>query len=1187
MRRWLSVIMISIIAAILIAGTAAHADVLLDSVSYPNDFELDNGGWVADPPTGGWEWGVPTYASGPTAHSGTNVWGTVLASTYPNGACFRLTLSPGLPVASASATVEFWCWYNTETSYDGCNFKVSVDTGTTWTTVTPSGGYPVASLSTANGCNGGQPAWAGNSSGWRYVVIPIGQFLGQVPMFRFTFGSDGSVVYPGFFFDDMNIEGLYAIRPCTNLAGNYVAPNVTLNWLDPTQDYYGNPIAIDYVEVRLNAAGTDYLLSTVSPGVQTYTHYYAPTGALTYYVRAIDSVHSSFPVSISINVGSPSYSEDFDVGYGDLMPTPTTDGWGWGVPTATDGPQPRSEPNVWGTVLDGNYTDSACWQLDLAPGLAVTSIAATVEFWCWYATETSYDGCNFKVSVDNGTTWAVLTPTTSGYTVAAMNVSNTCIGGQPAWSGNSQGWQYVVLPIAQFIGQTPIFRLEFGSNASGTTYPGFFFDDMVIWGLDAPNGTPQAATNLAANYTNPNVVLTWTDPTLDLVGNPVTLTNLQVWLGLTVTGQLLGTVNSGVQTFTHINPISGSQTYSVRAYASPHYGPSASATITVPGPYDNDFNTDSGGWVPIPPTGGWSWGSPTNPSAPPPHSAPKFWGTGLIANYHNNADYFLDINPGLVVRSSTATVEFWFRFDTEDVCDGCNFKASTDNGVTWTVLIPSQNGYNRTIASSNDFMAGQPAWSGHMRIEWRRAIIPIGQYLGQAPMFRFEFSSDPAVDGYTGFFFDDMVFWGVQVPKFADIAGTITLVGGEGSVTDVVVRANGDGSPSTHPNIDSTYVLSHVEIGRRTITAELPGYQSASTEVDLDTMGLVGVDLTLTAIPCYNITPQVLSPNGGESWRVFHYDTVRWTLNEAQSLVRIELNRSYPVGSWEVLADSTPNDGEEIIFVTYPVSDSCRVRISILDSACSDISDADFRIATSQGYLALVQPSQPNTPVLSWDAGVQECPATAVVTYCFKNFGTEDLMVLAPTLAAGTHFGVTNECLLPFELAPGQMSPCSLRLTLLPAEDGTCDDTLIIQSDAVNGIGGFVRIPLSGSQITTLSAPQVVIKVSGDDAQLSWKPVTASIGGCPITTSAYLVFYSPTASGPFYFHGPAADTTYTHYGVAQFEPRMFYEVVTYVGPLSAVVSLPDNGTLTVEELLYRLQIHEDAARNRESTKVSP
>jgi hypothetical protein len=50
---------------------------------------------------------------------------------------------------------------------------------------------------------------------------------------------------------------------------------------------------------------------------------------------------------------------------------------------------------------------------------------------------------------------------------------------------------------------------------------------------------------------------------------------------------------------------------------------------------------------------------------------------------------------------------------------------------------------------------------------------------------------------------------------------------------------------------------------------------------------------------------------------------------------------------------------------------------------------------------------------------------------------------------------------------------------------------------------------------------------------------------------------------------------------------MFYEVVTYVGPLSAVVSLPDNGTLTVEELLYRLQIHEDAARNRESTKVSP
>ena len=103
MRRLLSIIMISIIAAILIAGTAAHADVLLDSVSYPNDFELDNGGWVADPPTGGWEWGVPTYASGPTAHSGTKVWGTVLNGNYPNNACFKLTLTPNMPVSSPDA----------------------------------------------------------------------------------------------------------------------------------------------------------------------------------------------------------------------------------------------------------------------------------------------------------------------------------------------------------------------------------------------------------------------------------------------------------------------------------------------------------------------------------------------------------------------------------------------------------------------------------------------------------------------------------------------------------------------------------------------------------------------------------------------------------------------------------------------------------------------------------------------------------------------------------------------------------------------------------------------------------------------------------------------------------------------------------------------------------------------------
>jgi len=185
--------------------------------SYFNDFESDNGGWLADPLTGGWEWGAPTYASGPSANSGSNVWGTVLAGTYPNSACLTLTLSPGLTLRSPWATVEFWRWFSIERNYDGCNFFVSVDNGNTWQLVQPTEGVYTGTTN-AYPCNPSMPAWTNTSSGtsWTHVTIPIGQFVGQVPRFRFVFGSEGSVVDVGFYFDDMIIWGL---RPSTVLVG--------------------------------------------------------------------------------------------------------------------------------------------------------------------------------------------------------------------------------------------------------------------------------------------------------------------------------------------------------------------------------------------------------------------------------------------------------------------------------------------------------------------------------------------------------------------------------------------------------------------------------------------------------------------------------------------------------------------------------------------------------------------------------------------------------------------------------------------------------------------------------------------------------------------------------------------------------------------------------------------------------
>jgi hypothetical protein len=132
------------------------------------------------------------------------------------------------------------------------------------------------------------------------------------------------------------------------------------------------------------------------------------------------------------------------------------------------------------------------------------------------------------------------------------------------------------------------------------------------------------------------------------------------------------------------------------------------------------------------------------------------------------------------------------------------------------------------------------------------------------------------------------------------------------------------------------------------------------------------------------------------------------------------------------------------------------------------------------------------------------------------------------------------------------MCLCGLSPLFDAETDGTYRDTLLIQTDAVNGVNGYVRIPLSGTQISTPAVPNVVITFSGEDARLAWNPITQSIGGCPVSVTGYEVFYSPTFGGPYYYHGFTADTSYTHVRAVQFAGGMYYQVVAYTGPLSVL-----------------------------------
>jgi Immune inhibitor A-like, MAM domain/FlgD Ig-like domain len=166
------------------------------------DFEGNDGGFT---PAGGvWEWGAPTSGPG-AAHSGNNVWATVLGGDYPASANATLDL-PAITIASDRpyAVFSFWHWYHMENVYDGGNIKVSTDGGATFQVVTPAGGYD-GTASSGNAGIPGEPCFTNAHESWQQEVFDLSAFAGEQVIIRFAFGSDGSVQYPGWYIDDVRL----------------------------------------------------------------------------------------------------------------------------------------------------------------------------------------------------------------------------------------------------------------------------------------------------------------------------------------------------------------------------------------------------------------------------------------------------------------------------------------------------------------------------------------------------------------------------------------------------------------------------------------------------------------------------------------------------------------------------------------------------------------------------------------------------------------------------------------------------------------------------------------------------------------------------------------------------------------------------------------------------------------------
>ncbi len=172
-------------------------------VCYDWDFSVSDWGFMpveCDAGALDWEYGATTYIPGAPG----NVWGTILNGDYSILSASSLVSPPFEVVPGQCDYMEVWHyvhaeWFSeTSTIWDGCNVTVN------GIVIPPLEGYDGVA-GTAPLCVAGEEVFAGMSaSGPRRSwdsksCFDLSQFAGMTIQVSFDFGSDGSVVYPGWY----------------------------------------------------------------------------------------------------------------------------------------------------------------------------------------------------------------------------------------------------------------------------------------------------------------------------------------------------------------------------------------------------------------------------------------------------------------------------------------------------------------------------------------------------------------------------------------------------------------------------------------------------------------------------------------------------------------------------------------------------------------------------------------------------------------------------------------------------------------------------------------------------------------------------------------------------------------------------------------------------------------------------
>lgn len=697
----------------------------LQNFPYIEDFESNDGFWLANGTNSSWEWGGPSGTDINQAGSGSKCWVTDTSSvhntnehSYLNSPCFKTTKF-GLNEGQFEALIfgdsrKMWVEY-------------SNDAGETWAKLGEHG-------EGVNWYDSDLDYWTGSFRGWHRVKYDVPNVIMKTNTqitFRFVFSArDNFNFQEGFAIDSFALSILDQDLKLLSLNGPQTSCGLSANEQLSIRVANLSGKATGWVPVRYTINGGSQIKDSIQTinSQDTITHNLRITHDFTNPIAHeidiwLESELDRSPANDSIvsysfvskpEISTFPYAESYEANIGGWHGTGANSSWEQGTVNSSKHPNNAHKGSkCWATNLGGDHIKSEVSFL-VSPCFDLRNSTSDpyLEFHSKY---TLRPNAKFYVEyTEDGSNWSKLGTNGNG-----LNWYNH---GSHYFNGSKTEWTKSRWQVARNTltdSSSVQFRFVFENDVNdNSTTAGIAIDyvrvyeiqnDLELVSILSPtSGCDLGSSEDIEVRVKNNSSSTQNNATLyySINGGAAQSTSLSsinanttVDISLSSSANFASSGNYSLKTWVGHN----TDTYQDNDSATFYFLRSGSVSSF---PYQNTFESNNGGWFGTGTNSSWAWGAPGNAPISQASQGQKAWMTNLSGSHNTNELSYLN-SPCFDLDQLTgeAHISFWYyRYLNTNTTAWVEY--SDDNGNTWTKLGTYGEGvgwYNH----NSDYWAGQ------------------------------------------------------------------------------------------------------------------------------------------------------------------------------------------------------------------------------------------------------------------------------------------------------------------------------------------------------------------------------------------------------------------------------------------------------------------------------------------------